>query len=218
MTARSALAGAGRASAGQSRCWRRLPPANPWRTPLALVADLAVLDRPDTAARVSCGGLVVTAGPVPPRMPSPPPDPCGRGGSRAPGLRRRPATPPRTRRVSRYSHPATSATRQRNRPASARACCHRGERDDAEQRLTFQARHDPLTGLPNRLTLMDELETLLQRRTPVPARVLFVDLDRFKDVNDSLGHEAGDQLLVSVVRKTARCDPRRRHSVSACRR
>ncbi len=60
--------------------------------------------------------------------------------------------------------------------------------------LTTQARHDPLTGLPNRTALRELLTTRLLQDGPLPA-VLFVDLDHFKDVNDSLGHGAGDRLL-----------------------
>jgi diguanylate cyclase (GGDEF)-like protein/PAS domain S-box-containing protein len=73
----------------------------------------------------------------------------------------------------------------------------------AEDRLVFQALHDPLTGLSNRRVLMDrlqhELDDLSRRTTAVG--VFYLDLDRFKRVNDDLGHEAGDQLLVEVSRR-----------------
>ncbi len=73
----------------------------------------------------------------------------------------------------------------------------------AEDRLVFQALHDPLTGLSNRRVLMDrlqhELDDLSRRNTAVG--VFYLDLDRFKRINDDLGHEAGDQLLIEVSRR-----------------
>jgi diguanylate cyclase (GGDEF)-like protein len=70
--------------------------------------------------------------------------------------------------------------------------------------LLQKAVHDALTGLPNRAMLLDRLRRCLEqcrRRGGPPCAVLFVDLDRFKNVNDSLGHAAGDQLLIEVARK-----------------
>jgi diguanylate cyclase (GGDEF)-like protein/PAS domain S-box-containing protein len=74
------------------------------------------------------------------------------------------------------------------------------ERKLAQQELALRALHDPLTGLPNRTLFLDRLEQALARleRGAASLAVMFVDLDGFKVVNDSLGHERGDQLLVEV--------------------
>jgi diguanylate cyclase (GGDEF)-like protein/PAS domain S-box-containing protein len=77
-------------------------------------------------------------------------------------------------------------------------------RKHAEARLIHEALHDSLTGLPNRAMLLDRLRRCLvacRRRGALPCAVLFVDLDRFKNVNDSLGHAVGDKLLIEVARK-----------------
>ena len=81
------------------------------------------------------------------------------------------------------------------------------ERLRAEQRLIDQARHDHLTGLPNRIHLLDRLDaaiaqTRAQQRGPFA--VLFLDLDRFKLVNDSVGHAAGDEMLIEAGRRIGR--------------
>jgi diguanylate cyclase (GGDEF)-like protein/PAS domain S-box-containing protein len=71
-----------------------------------------------------------------------------------------------------------------------------------EEELTRQAFHDALTALPNRALFRDRLDQALARseRAPDPLAVLLLDLDGFKQVNDSLGHDAGDQLLQDVAR------------------
>ena len=75
------------------------------------------------------------------------------------------------------------------------------ERRNAEARITHLARYDELTGLPNRVNFRDEIEHLLA--TPHSAdqmsALLFIDLDQFKQVNDTLGHPCGDQLLCAVA-------------------
>ncbi len=74
----------------------------------------------------------------------------------------------------------------------------------AEQRLRFHASHDPLTGLPNRLILQQRLDDAIKRSRTSGRHdyaVLFLDLDGFKLVNDSLGHAAGDRLLVAIAER-----------------
>jgi diguanylate cyclase (GGDEF)-like protein/PAS domain S-box-containing protein len=72
-----------------------------------------------------------------------------------------------------------------------------------EARLIHDALHDPLTGLANRALFSDHLERALgrMRRDGVPVAVLFLDLDDFKTVNDSLGHQSGDRLLIEIAKR-----------------
>ncbi|MFT5520335.1 MAG: diguanylate cyclase (GGDEF)-like protein/PAS domain S-box-containing protein [Enterobacterales bacterium] len=74
------------------------------------------------------------------------------------------------------------------------------ERKYAEDRILYQANYDQLTNLPNRNLFMDRLHQSLQRvqREGTMLALLFIDLDRFKNINDSLGHSAGDKLLVEI--------------------
>ena len=78
-------------------------------------------------------------------------------------------------------------------------------RKDAEDRLAHAALHDSLTGLPNRALILNRAEQMLarSRREYAPVAALFLDLDDFKDINDTLGHEAGDQLLTAVADRMA---------------
>lgn len=81
------------------------------------------------------------------------------------------------------------------------------ERKQLEQQLAYQAFHDPLTGLSNRAHFHRCLDQALAGPTPTQKQVavLFLDLDGFKIINDSLGHEVGDQLLVAVARRLQEC-------------
>jgi diguanylate cyclase (GGDEF)-like protein/PAS domain S-box-containing protein len=84
------------------------------------------------------------------------------------------------------------------------------ERKQAEERLARQAFYDGLTELPNRALFLDRLDHLLrrtQRRVPRPFlfAIITLDIDRFKGVNDGLGHQVGDELLVQVARRLETC-------------
>ncbi len=77
------------------------------------------------------------------------------------------------------------------------------DRRYAEEQLAYQALHDPLTGLANRTLVLDRIghALALAHRHNSPAAVLYADIDNFKLVNDSFGHEVGDELLIAVARR-----------------
>lgn len=82
------------------------------------------------------------------------------------------------------------------------------ERKSFEAQITHQAFHDALTGLPNRTLFGERLERAMERarrRQDLMYAVLMIDLNKFKSVNDSLGHTAGDQLLIEVSKRLAAC-------------
>jgi diguanylate cyclase (GGDEF)-like protein len=82
------------------------------------------------------------------------------------------------------------------------------ERKAVEQQLTHDSLHDAMTGLPNRVLFLDRLGQAIEyfkRRTEDTFAILFVDIDQFKVINDSLGHLTGDQLLISVGRRMKEC-------------
>ncbi len=81
------------------------------------------------------------------------------------------------------------------------------EKKKAEQQLSYTATHDPLTGLPNRLLFTDRLKQELARasRSNTIAAVMMLDLDHFKEVNDTFGHTVGDVLLKSAARRLEDC-------------
>jgi diguanylate cyclase (GGDEF)-like protein/PAS domain S-box-containing protein len=77
----------------------------------------------------------------------------------------------------------------------------------AEEKIWYNAHHDLLTGLPNRRLFLDRLEQEVKhaKRSSLPLSILFMDLDGFKEVNDSLGHEVGDRLLSDVAKRLTDC-------------
>ncbi|TDB80089.1 bifunctional diguanylate cyclase/phosphodiesterase [Micromonospora sp. KC721] len=89
------------------------------------------------------------------------------------------------------------------------------ERYELQQRLRFQALHDPLTGLPNRTLFFETLGRIFAEADQEQRiGVCFLDLDGFKAVNDSLGHDLGDRLLVTIARRLADCVAGQGHLVA----
>ena len=82
------------------------------------------------------------------------------------------------------------------------------ERKKREEQISFQAFHDSLTGLPNRMLFLDRLDQVLaqaRRSKSGTVAVMFLDLDHFKEINDTLGHEAGDACLKEVAGRVRQC-------------
>lgn len=91
-----------------------------------------------------------------------------------------------------------------------RVCCFRDitERNQAEEKLRYYALHDTLTDLPNRVQFMNHLRQAVERaegNSFARFAVLFLDLDRFKVINDSLGHAVGDKLLIAIAERLKAC-------------
>ena len=80
---------------------------------------------------------------------------------------------------------------------------YRGDDAAGEIALRHLALHDPLCGLPNRIFFGERLEAIIDdvRSAAAPAAVLYIDLDHFKDVNDTLGHPIGDELIRAVTQR-----------------
>ncbi|HVK55009.1 MAG TPA: EAL domain-containing protein [Burkholderiales bacterium] len=81
------------------------------------------------------------------------------------------------------------------------------ERKQQEERIRYMAHHDMLTGLPNRMLLRDRVNQAIAQahRNQTLVAVIFIDLDYFKNINDSLGHQIGDRLLQKATRRLQRC-------------
>lgn len=87
------------------------------------------------------------------------------------------------------------------------ACRDISERKAAQAKVEYQALYDPLTDLPNRRLFMEELQRAVQlcRRQNQKGAILFIDLDHFKNINDTLGHSIGDELLKEVAQRLKHC-------------
>ncbi|WP_052129974.1 putative bifunctional diguanylate cyclase/phosphodiesterase [Ureibacillus sinduriensis] len=93
------------------------------------------------------------------------------------------------------------------------------ERKQYEDEIKFQAYHDSLTGLPNRRMFNEDLTSLLERTKSENSQsaIMFLDLDRFKYINDTMGHDVGDLLLVEVSRRIENLLKKRHHSAKIYR-
>ena len=103
---------------------------------------------------------------------------------------------------------AEGALQEANERLEQRIAARTAELEKLNQRLRHDAFHDALTGLPNRMLFMDHLAGAIERAKRQPDTsftVLFLDFDHFKVINDSLGHEVGDKLLVHIGRRLADC-------------
>ena len=133
-----------------------------------------------------------------------------RGAARVGGPPARPRDPAATADAhvpwSNEERRLSSSSRSRDRSWSRTRRCARPSRS-ASSELAHQAFHDSLTELPNRALFADRLEHALERtnRRKAAVAVLFLDLDDFKPINDSFGHDAGDQLLMAVAQRIKAC-------------
>jgi len=98
---------------------------------------------------------------------------------------------------------AISKVEQQNLTLEERVAERSKELQSLNKALSYQALHDPLTGLPNRILVLDRLQSAMLRakRSKKNAAIFMLDLDKFKDINDTLGHPVGDRLLQAIGRR-----------------
>ncbi|HLY19039.1 MAG TPA: PAS domain S-box protein [Bryobacteraceae bacterium] len=154
---------------------------------------------PGTAARITL--LAESGSPAPP-------EPNGASSGEQPGLLRVPIRASNGQLLGNIeiAHPETWKPTEFERlslDSKARLASIAVEHRQLTDRLAHQAQHDPLTGLPNRSLLDDRLRQAisLARRQERMVAVLYVDLDRFKYINDTLGHDVGDKLLIEAAKR-----------------